>query len=180
MMTELQRIEEKLDALTGIVERLFEAAASNQAVLVRYDRQIKNLLNSPPPTHELFYRGVATMALVTSIALKAGNMSPDGVQCVDSSTPPQVFPGSQISWSTPIGEANASDVGFLLANDGVTFNFLAPASAPTETVTLFGTWADPLGVQPAIVGAVLTVSVTAIVPPENFVAPMQYSETTSQ
>jgi hypothetical protein len=140
------------------------------------DTQIEADLNPAiPPVPPLVYRSASTMAIVTSINLTAGGAS-DGVQCVDSSTPPQVFPGSQITWSVPIGEANASDLGVTLNADGVTFSFLAPASAPTESITTFGTWTDPLGVQAPIVGAAVTVNITGVAPPETFVAPMQYSE----
>jgi hypothetical protein len=140
------------------------------------DTQIEADLNPAiPPVLPVVYRSATTMAIVTSINLTAGGAS-DGVQFEDSSSPPQVFPGSQVIWSLPVGEANASDLGVTLNSDGVTFTFLAPASAPTESVTLFATWTDPTGVQPAIVGSPLTVNITGAVVNPTFVAPGQYNE----
>jgi uncharacterized coiled-coil protein SlyX len=140
------------------------------------DTQIEADLNPAiPPVLPVVYRSATTMAIVTSINLTAGGAS-DGVQFEDSSSPPQVFPGSQVTWSLPVGEANASDLGVTLNSDGVTFTFLAPSSAPTESVTLFATWTDPTGIQPAIVGSPLTVNITGAVVNPTFVAPGQYNE----
>lgn len=123
------------------------------------------------------YWSAAAMAIVTSINLAAGGSS-DGVQYVDSSPTPQPFPGSQVVWSMPIGEASPSDLTVSLASDGFTFNFSAGSGAPTESVNLFATWTDPTGVQSPIVGSPLTVNIAAAVaPPPTFVAPGQYSET---
>jgi hypothetical protein len=140
------------------------------------DKQIEGDLNPTiPPVLPLVYRSATIMAIVTSINLTAGGAS-DGVQFEDSSSPPQVFPGSQVTWSIPIGEANASDLGVTLNSDGVTFTFLAPSTAPTESVTTFATWADPTGVQSPIVGSPLTVNITAATVAPTFVAPGQYNE----
>jgi hypothetical protein len=140
------------------------------------DTQIEADLNPTiPPVLPLVYWSTTAMAIVTSINLDAGGAS-DGVQFEDSSPTPQVFPGSQVTWSLPVGEANASDLGVTLNSDGMTFTFLAPSTAPTESVTLFATWTDPTGVQPAIVGSPLTVNITGVAPPVTFVAPGQYNE----
>jgi hypothetical protein len=166
--------------LTALLNSQFATVNSEldaiSAELTLIESEVNPTIPYAPPGQ---YWSSADMSIVTSINLTGGGSS-DGVQCVDSSPTPQVFPGSQITWSMPLSEASPSDLSVALASDGVTFTFTAGASAPTESPTLFATWTDPAGVQPTIVFPPLTVNITAATvtpPPTTFVAPGQYDET---
>jgi hypothetical protein len=146
------------------------------------DMQIEGDLNPAvpfvPPGQ---IRSATTMAILTlpaTINLTAGGTS-DGVQFVDSSPTPQIFPGDGITFGPLLGAALPTDVGVTLNADGMTFTFLSPPNAVTETASVVATWTDPLGVQAAVVFPTLNINVTGVTPPPPptvFVPPGQIDE----
>src|SRR5271166_1426241 len=153
ILRELERLDRKIEGLTALCREILEVA-------------------TPPSPRGLAYLEVTAMAVTTTINLTAGGTS-DQINVENPATGMALDP-STITWSSPVGEAGASDLTITPSADGAGFFFTADPAAPTESPTVFATWNDPAGVAPAVIGPVLTMNITtaAAAPPTA----LQYNE----
>ncbi len=141
------------------LQELLKNDAKILAVLCRLESETNPVL--PYPT-SLKFKDMKTMAFVTAISPIANVLTE--VQVFDQNG--NALAQNTITWAAPIGEAAVSDMTNLATSnsDGLGFDFMQSATAPTETFTVLATWTDPTGVAPPVT-ATLTINLTGVVAP---------------
>jgi hypothetical protein len=168
-------IARQIAELTAHLDSRFDAIDAADATI---EAELNPAAPFVPPGQIRSTTTMSILSLPATINLTAGGTS-DGVQFVDSATPPNIFPGSEITFGPLLGAALPTDVGFTLDADGETFTFVSPPNAVTESASVVATWTDPLGVQAPIVFPTLNINVTGVTPPPPptvFVPPGQIDE----
>jgi hypothetical protein len=168
ILKDVQQILGDDKALLALIELLSnQFTQALQAAVAHFDArldQIEAELNPVLAPTALQFWSVKAMAIVTSISPLSTVPSEIVVQDT-ASTPNNLAPGT-ITWTVGAGEAAVSDMTSLAVADadGTGFDFMASATAPTESFPVTATWTDPAGVAPSV-SAVLTINLVAVAPP---------------